>query len=289
MTTQHRRPWPLWAIAALWVTAPLSVAMAQEEATPPEPIAETDSTGSTGEPGFSRVIDNEETIYAIQRKAFLIKDKIELSLMYSNLVGDRFVTTSDSFALAGSASYHLSEQFALELFGGWFNPTISESTEELFRFNGLVAEDAKLTQLLWAAGLGFQWSPIYGKLELFDYSLGNFAFYFGAGAGVGQSRVRCFAGQELDPTNFDPGDSCPIEPNDGVLSFAPDQTHFVGSFSAGVRFRFLSWLGLKAEIRDYIYTSRVFRADNVPSSTDTVRNNLFLQIGATFLLGGSQN
>lgn len=270
-------------IGASVLTLSATSAFAQEE-----PAAPAEPSPVQG-PGFSRVADAEETIYAIQRKAYLIKGKLELSVMLNNLVGDRFVST-DWVGVGGSVAYHLSEQFALEAFGGYYNPTESETTSELLREVELVTENAKLTQLLWAAGLGVQWSPIYGKLQLFNWNLGNFAFYVGAGAGVGQSRVRCTANGDLDPISF-PNDACPVAQSADIdeVTYEPSTMQFMGTFSAGFRFRFLNWIGLKTEIRDYIFTSRVYRPQGEPAYSDSVRNNLFFQIGATFLLGGESN
>lgn len=271
------------ALGTLWL-APAALAQEGGEVPPAE------EPGPVQGPGFSRVIDDDETIYAIQRKAYLIKGKVELSLLYNNLLGDRFVATENALGVAGSASYHLSEQFALEAFGGYFNPTESETTDELLSELTLKTENAKLTQLLWAAGLGVQWSPIYGKLQLFDLSLGNFAFYFGAGAAIGQTRVRCVGTDTLDQVAF-PGESCPAAPaaTPDEVQYEPSSTRLMGTFNAGFRFRFLNWVGLKAEVRDYIFTSRVYREGDTPELSDSVRNNLYFQIGATFLLGGESN
>lgn len=239
-------------------------------------------------PGFSRVIDEDETIYAIQRKAYLLEDSFEVSVMWSNLVGDRFVTTDSYGGGALSLAYHLSEAFAIEAYGGYFNPTDSEAADELLSLT-LAIERSKLTQLLWAGGVGVQFSPIYGKLQFFDTSLGNFAFYLGVGAGLGQTRVRCTPPQTLDPNTYGEGQSCTGSTEPDADVYAPEVTRFMGSFSAGFRFQFNNWLGLKAEVRDYIFTARVYEPDSAASSSDTIRNNLFVQLGVTFLLGGSDN
>ena len=238
-------------------------------------------------PGFSRVIDEDEVIYAVQRKAYLLKGKFELSAMYNTLVGDRFVTTENSFGVAGSVGYHLTEQFALELFGGVFRPTESETTEELSRELGLLTENAKLTQLLWGTGLGVQWSPIYGKFQFAGRSIGNFSFYLGMGVGFGQSRVQCIGVELLDPNEFQ-DEACRLSTD---VAYEPARLQFIGSFNSGFRLRFRNWLGFRAEVRDYIFSSRVYRPESQdrPPFSDSVRNNLYLQFGLSFLLGGESN
>ncbi|MEO1230838.1 MAG: outer membrane beta-barrel domain-containing protein [Myxococcota bacterium] len=276
--------------AGVLVTASTRPVSAQETPAEAPPVPEV--VPDDGAP-FSRVIDDEETIYAIQRKAYLIKGKFEVTPMYSTLVGDRFVATENSIAGHLSVAYHLSEQFAFEIFGGVYNPTESETTSELLDQLKLETEQAKLTHLQGAAGAGFQWSPVYGKLQFAGVSLGNFAFYLGLGAAAGITRVQCKGTEQLDPNTFDPDPAVDAQvprcQQDSLeVAYEPSQVRFMGTFSAGVRFRFLSWLGLKAEIRDYIFTSRVYRPDaNVYS--DSVRNNLFLNVGVSFLFGGESN
>src|SRR5690242_12863589 len=47
----------------------------------------------TGKGPFPRVADDEETIYAVQRKAYLVRQKIELTPMFAGTFSDRFVQT----------------------------------------------------------------------------------------------------------------------------------------------------------------------------------------------------
>lgn len=239
---------------------------------------------------FPRIADDEETIYAVQRKAYLVNRKVELTPMISASFGDRFVRT---FAPAGSVTYHMAENFGLELFGAYMFPTESSLTKEILDKGKLQPEIAKLTQMLWAAGLGFQWSPIYGKIQMFGTQLGNFNFYLGAGAGLGQTRVYCTPNDRLDPNRgFNP-DTCPMIPPDRATSsdadrvvYEPARMQFMGAFSGGVRFYFSNRIGLKIEVKDWVFATRVFRP--MLRFTDSVRNNIFAQLGLSFLLGGEE-
>jgi outer membrane beta-barrel protein len=243
---------------------------------------------------FARVADEEETIYAVQRKAYLVYHKLELTPLLAASFTDRFVQT---FAPAAAVTYHIAENFGIELFGAYFFPTESGLTTEILDKGKLTPEVAKLTQMLWAAGLGLQWSPIYGKIQLFGSSLGNFNFYIGAGGGVGQSRVQCTAAQNLDPQRgFNPP-VCPMaivdpqDPNKVHPVYEPATTHVMGALSGGVIFYFSNRIGLKIEVKDYIFTARVYRPDSTEPTqrfTDSVRNNVFAQLGVSFLLGGEE-
>ncbi|MEQ8273004.1 MAG: outer membrane beta-barrel domain-containing protein [Deltaproteobacteria bacterium] len=241
---------------------------------------------------FARIADQEETIYAVQRKAFLVDGKFELTPLLAASFTDRFVQT---FAPAGSVTYHVAENFGIELFGGYMFPTESGLTREILQKGKLTPETAKLTQMLWAAGLGVQWSPIYGKVQLFGASLGNFNFYVGAGVGVGQTRVRCTPGTALDPVAF-PNEECPAAPplmgDQFEEVYEPASLQVMGSLSGGVRFYFSNWLGLKFEIKDYLFSARVYRPETQEATqrfTDAIRSNVYAQLGVSFLLGGEDN
>lgn len=295
-------------LAAALVAAP-PIARAQDEVETPDDVTvgdvQQDIEAAEITPSeFPRVADDEETIYAVQRKAYLTKDKFEVSLMFSALFNDRFV---ESYSPVGSVTYHLAENFGLELFGGYFIPNPSGARDELLERSSLRPEFARLTELLWAVGIGGQWSPIYGKVEIAGRQLGNFNFYVSAGLAFGQTRVECVGGFALDPNRgfeTDPGEQlpfCPVSTGDqDATQYEPETFRPMGSFAGGVRFYFNNWLGLRFEIRDYMFASRVFRPNNSrgggdtnqPGSqrySDTIRNNIYANIGLSILFGGEKN
>jgi outer membrane beta-barrel protein len=271
-----------------------SSARAQEEA--PEAPAEPEAPADVGEtdPGFLRVTDSEETIYAVQRKAYLIKDKIEVSLMFSALFNDRFV---QSYAPVASVTYYVAENLGLEAFGGYLFPGESSALNEIFEQTNLRPQFAAQTQLLWAAGLGVQWSPIYGKLEVAGRQLGNFNFYLTTGVAVGETRVECTANFLIDPNKFGEGATCPDGPRP---VYEPNTFRPMGVFGGGFRFYFNDTFGLKAEVRDYLFASSVFRppreGDSGPPGetrqelqySDAIRNNVYANIGLSILFGAGK-
>ncbi len=240
---------------------------------------------------FSRVADNEETIYAVQRKAFLVKNKFELSPLLAASFSDRFVQT---FAIAGSVTYHLAETFGLEFYGGYFFPSESALTKDILNNFSLRSDTAKLTQMLWTVGLGVQWSPIYGKVNVFGSTLGNFAFYLGLGVGLGQTRVQCDAGMALDPNRgFNPP-TCPLIPVDAdatTVVYEPATLRPMGALSGGVRFNFSSRFALKFEVKNYLFAARVYRPDVNENDklADAIRTNVYAQVGVSFLFGGEDD
>ena len=269
---------------------------AAEPATDDTPAADAEATETSPAAGtpnapFARISDDEETIYAIQRKAYLVNQKWELTPLAAASFTDRFV---QSFGPAASITFHAAENFGFEAYFAKLFPTESGLTKEILAQQGLTPETAKLTQMLWAGGIGVQWSPIYGKIQIFGASLGNFGFYLGAGFGVGQTRVQCTQRTMLDPNEHGEGATCPELPEgqaDDVV-YEPASFKIMGALSGGVRFYFSNTFGLKFEVKDYIFTSRVYRPeeDGIDQRySDAVRNNIFAQMGLSILLGGVDN
>ncbi|MCC7384141.1 MAG: outer membrane beta-barrel domain-containing protein [Deltaproteobacteria bacterium] len=256
------------------------------------PAAEGDPPAAAelppGQP-FPRISDAEETIYAVQRKAYLVDHRFEVSVLGAFSFTDRFVQTAGP---AASVTYHLAENFGLQLFGAFLFPSPSGLTRELLEENQLTPEVAKLTQMLWGAALGVEWSPIYGKIELFGASLGNFNLFVGVGGGIGQTRVQCLQAQPIDPNVHGDGATCAESPQ-GADPFEPvyepTRTQLMTAFGGGVRFYFANWLGLKLEVKDWLFPARVYRpgaTDPTQLFTDAIRNNVFVQLGVSFLFGG---
>lgn len=256
---------------------------------------EAKEVSDKGTATFPRVSDDEETIYAVQRKAYLMNKKFEVSILPSFTFTDRFVQTLGAGA---AAAHHLTENFAVEGFFTYLFPTESSLTEEILRGEKLTPEIAKLTQMLWGLGFGAQWSPIYGKIEIFDQALGNFSFYVGVGLGVGQTRVSCTPATRLDPEVFGAETFCDMVQTTGnaedayKVVYEPSRVELMGTLSGGVRFSFSNSIALKIEARDWIAPARVYSPDKNDSTqkyTDAIRNNVLVQIGASFLFGGEDN
>lgn len=291
---------------AFSVSLPLA-AFAQEKGSSDEegddsPPAVTDSgirppaTVTKGKPApFPRVADDEETIYAVQRKAYLVDDRLEVTLMGSFSFTDRFV---DAGGPAAAVTYHLAENFALEAFGVYMFPSASALTSELLTDLRLTPEVAKLTQMLWGAGLGAEWSPIYGKVEVFGVSLGNFNFFVNIGAGLGQTRVPCTQGFLLDENEFGVGAKCqsPVAQTDPefdprAVVYEPSRLTLMTAFGGGVRFFFTNSLGLKLEFKDWLFAARVYRPGTMEPTqrfTDAIRNNIYVNLGFTYVFGGEE-
>ena len=291
--------WSLVASLTLLAPAP-ALAQAEGDAPVDEAPAEVAaSQDAYSKADFPRISDNQETIYAVQRKAFLVNRKIELTLNpASTAFTDRFVQT---FGFGGGVGYHIAENFGIELHGVYLFPFDSDLTTEILDEGKLTPEAAKLTQMRWGATAGVEWTPIYGKIEIFDKLLGNFGVYDTAGFGLGQSRVECTINSPLDQDVFpapsrDQPRKCEPDPDrtkDELLDkvYEPDRLHAMVSIGGGIRFFFADFIGLRVEVRDWLFPARVFRPgtsedEATQKFTDAIRNNVFFNIGVSFLFGG---
>lgn len=247
------------------------------------------ASSAAGGGAFARIADDQETIYAVQRKAYLVNHKIEITPLLGADVTDTFVHT---IAPGLSLTYHLAENFGIELFGAYMFPSESALRTEILQKQMLTPEVAKLTQMLWGLGVGLQWSPIYGKVQLLGSYLGNFNFYLGVGGAIGQTRVECAPGMALDPNRGFSPSTCGAKDLANDTVYEPARLVPMGTLSGGIRFYFSTRLGLKVEIKDWLYSESVYRPGSVGSTTayftDSVRNNVFAQIGLSFLLGGEE-
>lgn len=274
---------------------PSTEAPAEDFEAPAEDFeAPAEDFGSSDAP-FPRISDVDETIFAVQRKAFLMNKKFEVSVLPAFTFTDRFVQT---YGGGLSVAYHIAENFAVELFGTGLYPDESALTDEILRGEKLTPEVAKLTQMLGGGGIGAQWSPIYGKIEIFDDALGNFSFYVGAGLGLGLTRVSCTPATEVDPEVFGAGKTCETIESTGnaddayKVVYEPSRAELMGVLSGGVRFSFSNFIGLKLEVKDWIAPARVYspsKSEPTQRYTDAIRNNMLVQIGASFLFGGEDN
>lgn len=141
--------------------------------------------------------------------------------------------------------YHLREAFAFG-FGGTYNYYAAQSqfTEDLIDRAKQQPYTASALLLDWEGHVGIEVSPIYGKYALFDWSVVQFGFYFGAYAGLGHTKVQL---RKADPDQ------------DRPRTFGDTGLRPVGLFSAGMRMFLGKHVALRFELRDTIYSDEVSR------------------------------
>jgi len=225
----------------------------------------------------------EETVYVVQGKRFLTQGRFELTPQFALSVNDQF--TSHTGVMI-SALYHLKENVAVEATAGaffWWDqgadaPRLggrdTDLTIELRQKESLAPERVKLYQFPYVVGGNLQWSPLYGKVNIQDFVLGQFNLYLSVGVGVAGLQL-----EKLTPS---------ANPNDRFVALNGLPIALTTTFGGGLRFYFTDWLGVRVEVRDYVMPLSVFRnGENAVSDADApsfdVTNLVLTQLGVSFV------
>ncbi len=225
----------------------------------------------------------EETVFVVQGKRFLTQGRFELTPQFALSVNDQFTAHT---GLMISALYHLKENVAIEATAGaffWWDqgadaPRLggrdTDLTVELRQKESLAPERVKLYQFPYVVAGNLQWSPLYGKVNIQDFVLGQFNLYLSVGAGVAGLQL-----EKLTPS---------ANPNDRFVQLNGLPLALATTFGGGLRFYFTDWLGVRVEVRDYVMPLSVFQtgtsavADADAPSFD-VTNLVLTQLGVSFV------
>jgi outer membrane beta-barrel protein len=298
---------------------------ADEEAPPAEPARERPRAAPVAKKEAPRKVvsqkKDDETIYVVQRKPVTSKYAFEFSPQLMQSVNDRFnVHTGAGFA----ALFHFRENFALELAAGGLWGRDSALTREIREKEFLKPELVQLTEHTWFVTTDLQWSPLYGKVSILDWVLGQFSTYFSIGFGLMGNRVRnqrrpnplpysVFTDPNFEKNQTDNrtrfeyfwdalGEAYDPVYDDPLSLAIPSQMRFLGApqltatIGGGLRFYLTDWFGFRFELRDYVQANRLnhrvlFNAES--TSTFNVQNTYVVQMGVSFLtprlpLGGGR-
>jgi outer membrane beta-barrel protein len=223
----------------------------------------------------------EETIFVVQGKPFLAQGRFELTPQFAQSVNDSFTSHT---GLMVSGLYHLKENVAVEATAGAFfwvdersgSPRLggrdTDLTVELRQKENLAPERVKLYQFPYLLAANLQWSPMYGKVNIQDFVLGQFNLYLSVGAGI--------AGLQLETLTPGVANQNFVELTSAI---APTT-----SFGGGLRFYFTDWLGVRVEVRDYVMPLAVFQSGaNAIADADApsfdVTNLILAQLGVSFV------
>lgn len=215
----------------------------------------------------------------------------------------------------GSLTYHFAEPYALVLLGGYTASSQTSSATEVAKAFGAGDLGAKssdtvnypyyddfsdLWQMNWNAGLAFQWSPIYGKMNVAAELPVNFKLYLLAGGGVG--------GFERTSVVYCLGDPTPKIQNcvrdatgDNLGALFQEATKPIAIGGIGMRFFVYQSWSLSVELRDIVFQDEhqvaIPEADMANALPEDANNPTtllgktekgfthlpFIQIGASFL------
>jgi len=139
----------------------------------------------------------------------------------------------------GSLTYHINARHAVEpvyfghVFGGRFTKFLKDEIVNNPDANNAASATVEMPKLLYAASYLF--SPFYAKMHITEQTVTHFDVYFGLGVGVVKTEDQILGGGT--------GNS---------------QTRPAASLAAGIRFLFPNHFALRAELRDFVYTSKNF-------------------------------
>jgi outer membrane beta-barrel protein len=222
-------------------------------------------------------LTTEETVFVVQGKPYLVAGSFEVTPQFVLSVNDQFTSHT---GLAASAIYHLKENVAFEITGGVFGtwdttgPRLggrdTDLTIELREKEALAPERVKLYQFPWFIAADAQWSPMYGKVSVQDFVLGQFNLYLSVGAGA--------LGLQLETTTQNGTEKTYADLPQPPIAWAT-------SFGGGLRFYFTDWLGVRFEVRDYVIplSVRPEEVEDADQPSFDVTNLVLGQVGVSFV------
>ncbi len=238
-------------------------------------------------PNAARVPFPDESIYVAQERAYTKRGHFEITPMFGATLNNRYTS-----ALGGALglTYHVRENFGIEAIGGYVQPSYTAAVGELFNGEQAAPFNAELKQMQWFAGGDLQWAPFYGKLRLVPGVLGVFDVYISAGFAAVATRSPCTPGAIYNGNGIADGSdiqgikgNCPARPNNSL----PSDTHLAGNFGAGIRIFFTSFLGVRIELRDLVYSDNVvviLPGGSTENVSTTIRHQVFIFLGVSFLI-----
>lgn len=162
-----------------------------------------------------------------------------------------FSSLTDAYGATGVITYHFDRRHSLELpHFSYVNPSLSGFTQTQIseKISPSQRAGSTLEVPLWAASVGYVYTPYYIKMSLTERTVWHFDFYTGFGLHLMQTGALNL---------------------DNVLG--QKQTRFGPSFVGGFRFYIPNRYSLKIELRDSVYRG---------SDLGKVGNRNFLQISA---------
>jgi len=198
-------------------------------------------------------------IKTIQRKTFTKGGRFEVSPHIAFVANDPFL---NRYIIGSGINYNITEIFAIEA-NLDFSPDLAEAdykplTEQLITENHVSPDISKLTYF---GNVNFLFSPIYGKVAVFD-KIVNFDIY--GSFGMGATRTS----DSLDALDTTAGDD--------RAEISQHQMHPTTNFGGGARIIFSKTMAARLEGRSMVYI------ETVNATTLEMKNNLIIQLSVSF-------
>jgi outer membrane beta-barrel protein len=260
-----RRP----SLALLLVLLPVA-ALAQTATPPPTPSQPAPAQPPDVEAGDTGSLDRDvgplkDRIPPVVRHVFLLKQRWELVPSVAFSFRDPFFT---KYVFELSLTYNFNDTLGAMVRAGYAVDTVSGSAQictvnvEAGGTRGCRSPtydevNGKGTgQINFLGAVDVQWTPIYGKFNLFAEWVLHFDLYGILGPAFISYKGPPASGQTGSASDFTVG----------------------GEVGIGMRFFFNKWMTLRLELRDDIYGEK----SPTPSGGTAVQNQLFIDVGIGF-------
>ncbi|MBW2733355.1 MAG: outer membrane beta-barrel domain-containing protein [Deltaproteobacteria bacterium] len=220
-------------------------------ATPDEDGGPPTLTGTTPEEKLSpekRWEAAEKTwkdIVVLPRKSFLKRSRLELLPFIGTTINDQLIQHT---ALGLELNFFLSDIFAIGARGIYF---LDNVTNDEFWVRYHLSRVPTLNRYRFAFSGDFSYTPIYGKLTVFNQQIFQYEIFLSGGAGVTNTEVIPRDFQNEPFTNWS-------------LTFP------VGG---GARFFFTKWLAAQVSLRDYLMIDRFEKPGRTLTNGDDAKEN----------------
>ncbi len=186
----------------------------------------------------------EDRIKSIQRKDFLKRHRWELTPTLTMSLNDAFYQKVGGGA---AVAFHPADNLGIEVQGIYVGTVQTDMVGYYQQANQALP---KVSNLSFYAMGNLLWSPLYGKLAFVTDDIVHFDAYLIAGFGMAQT--------ETGPK-------------------------FATNFGLGLRYFLTSWLVVKIEVRDLIYTE-TFMLDTKRTEFSDIQNHVMFAVGVSFFL-----
>jgi len=202
--------------------------------------------------------DYFRTIKVVQKKPVSKARRVEISPFFAYLPNDDFVR---GYIPGADIGFHFNEGLALEATVGY---GLHSNKQLLGDIRKMGVQPAVLDRMGFMGSVGFNWSPLYGKIAYLERRIFAYDLFFATGFGVTNTELEI-----TTSTTGGGGETVIKEKRDASF-----QGYYIG---IGQRYYFTNFLAFRVELRNYAYTQRV-------DSNYNNRNNLLLSGGFSFLL-----
>jgi outer membrane beta-barrel protein len=173
------------------------------ESTPPPPVADNPPKAQASKDELlegERDVTVEDRVKSVQRKLYLKKHRFEIAGFFSTAINDPYFR---KYGMTLRPAWYLADTLAISL---RLSGMRLDRTDDVPLAKRTFQSQLFYSVPLWGAVAGIEWSPIYGKVSIWNDIL-HFDSYLVGGVGAVLTETS------WDPVNLACGKACPRGPN----------------------------------------------------------------------------